>query len=803
MINYTTAMESTNDKLTNKPNCHTAVDADAYERLCKKLQCCYEVIPDDVPVCLYADIDCKHDYGKIEFVQENTDTFIDYAKRALIKHLVGYDPRFAVAVASSPDYFDNGKRKMCHSIHIHIPNLKMLKREQKLFWTKMNEHMNADYDFRDWIDYAGTNTNKFFDVGVYTINRKLRSVYCSKENQNRPLMLVEGTFKDTIISLGYADAVVIVGCQEEPKKTPIKSKLDKSLIKTVGHYDKITQLSEIIDDKFICSKGCYDDWRNILWAIRSESIDYKDVAKKMSNRPGANYDETVFDATWDSYKDGKISIGTFYHYAKKSNLEKYNEIMNSGSDVRHCSNDLEAACFVYDDLKDSLKSVCGRIFYYKDNIWISEENQVRDAVSHYIMNSNIHTMKNDKTGVYFPYVQNISKMRNVLDTLILKVNVENDDSKLYDKFHKSTRGKICFNDGVLDFKLRTFSVWGHVKREDVCSTMKIDKNFKDYFEHPDHAIIKEIKESVLKPLFGDKIDMALHFLSRALAGHHEDKRWATYLGNRNCGKGLLYEILQSAFQGYVSTFELGNLIYSRKSAGMENLDCSKKLYWLIDLEFVRLAVSQEVPESNTGLYVNSKIMKKITGGGDEIVARRNYDRRDTHFRIDTSFMIMGNYSLLMDSEDCDENRVEFESVVQFKSKAEIDKLGESCDADEMERYKLADPIIKDKCRTDEWSNAMIYLIFESYPGNPVDIIKEFDDDQVGMIATLKMLFEFTKDDTPILAAEVTSLMSGFDKKKLEIELSSRNIFKKKHSKAGDLRLKWCYYGLKKKEINDF
>jgi hypothetical protein len=582
-----------------------------------------------------------------------------------------------------------------------------------------------------------------------------------------------------------------------PTVSKPKPQMSKALVKTVGQFDKIMQLSEIIDDKFICSKGCYDDWRNILWGLRSESGEYKDLAKTMSNRPGANYDEAVFDATWDSYKDGKISIGTFYHYAKKSDLEKYNEIMNSGSDTRHCSNDLEAACFVYDDLKDYLKSVDKRIFYYKDNIWISDENHVRDEVSHYIMNSNIHTMKNDKTGVYFPYVQNISKMRNVLDTLILKVNVENDDSKLYDKFHKSTRGKICFNDGVLDFKLRTFSLWSDVRPEDVCSTMKIDKNFKDYFENPDRAVINEIKECVLKPLFGDKMDLALHFLSRALAGHHEDKRWATYLGNRNCGKGLLYEILQAAFQGYVSTFELGNIIYSHKSAGMDNLDCSKKLYWLMDLEFVRLAVSQEVPESKAGLYVNSKIMKKITGGGDEIVARRNYDRRDTHFRIDTSFMIMGNYSLLMDSEDCDENRVEFESVVQFKSKAEIDKLGESCDSDEMERYKLADPIIKDKCRTDEWSNAMIYLIFESYQDKPIDIIKEIDDEQVGMVATLKTLFEFTKDDTPILASEVSSLMKGFDKKKLEIELSSRNIFKKKHIKRDDLRMKWCYYGLRK------
>ena len=218
----------------------------------------------------------------------------------------------------------------------------------------------------------------------------------------------------------------------------------------------------------------------------------------------------------------------------------------------------------------------------------------------------------------------------------------------------------------------------------------------------------------------------------------------------------------------------------------------------MDLEFVRLAVSQEIPESKSGLYVNSKIMKKITGGGDEIVARRNYDKRDTHFRIDTSFYIKGNYSLLMDSEDCGETRVEFESVVQFKSKEEIDKLKESCDADEMERYKLANPNIKDKCRTDEWSNAMIYLIYEHYNDKPIDILKEVDDEQVGMVATLKRLFEFTKDDTPILAAEVVSMMSEFDKKKVEAELSSRNIFKKKHKKRDEFENKFCYYGLKKK-----
>jgi hypothetical protein len=45
---------------------------------------------------------------------------------------------------------------------------------------------------------------------------------------------------------------------------------------------------------------------------------------------------------------------------------------------------------------------------------------------------------------------------------------------------------------------------------------------------------------------------------------------------------------------------------------------------------------------------------------------------------------------------------------------------------------------------------------------------------------------------------VVSLMGCFDKKKVEAELQSRNIFKKKHTKKGELRDKWVYYGIKRK-----
>ena len=587
---------------------------------------------------------------------------------------------------------------------------------------------------------------------------------------------------------------------------PPVSKTKPQMSKTLAQSDKIKALCARIDNKYIVGKGTYDDWKSILWSLHSESAEYKEFARTMSDREGADYDEAKFEATWNAYnrekeKNGKkITIKTFYNYAKKSDPEFFAEIMHENN-IRHCSNDTEASNLIFEELKGRLISDKGRIFYLKDNIWIADETKMRESVLYYIQNSNIYTTRNEKTGEYKPFVQNISKARNVLDTLLIKVGQENSDPQLYDKFHQTTKAKICFNDGVLDFKTKSFTLWSDIPHDkvkgtlNVYSTLKIDRNFDEYFKNCDRDVIDKIKDDILKPLYGMKMDRALHFLSRAIAGHYEDKRWATYLGNRNCGKGVEYDILSSAFGDYVSTFELGNLLYNRKSAGMENVECSKKLYWLMDLEFVRLAVSQEVPDTKSGLYINSKIMKKITGGGDEIVARRNFDRKDTHFRSDASYYIKGNSSLLLDSEDCDENRVEFESVVQFKSQDEIDKLKHQYDTEEMERFKIADHTIKDKCRSVEWCNAMIYLIYESYRNEGVAVVKHAEEEQDGMLATLKELFEFTKDDSPILVSEVVSLMRNFDKKKVEAELQSRNIFKKK-LKKGEFRDKWVYCGIK-------
>jgi hypothetical protein len=473
--------------------------------------------------------------------------------------------------------------------------------------------------------------------------------------------------------------------------------------------------------------------------------------------------------------------------------------------VKMVNNDNDACKLIFEELKDCFKSYKGRLFYLHENIWIYDENFIDNFILNHILNSKIYyyTKENqDGEPTYTPYCQNITTAKHVREALYCQIRINNNDDELYSKFHTTNKGKLCFNDGVLDFASKSFTTWDQIKEQkiEIYPTTKINRDYRTYFENPNFEVINEIKDKIFNTLYGDKTDDALQFLARALAGHHEDKRWATYLGNRNCGKGVEYDLLSEGFENYVSTFELGNILYCRKTAGTENIDCSKKLYWLIDLEFVRLAVSQEIPDCNSGLQVNSKQLKKITGGGDTIIARRNYDRKDTHFKIDTSFYIKGNNTLLCDNSDCDETRVEFCSVIQFKTEEEIELMRQQGrDEKEMVRYKVADKDIKNKCKTTEWKNAIVYLTFMNYFNKCVEIRKSADIEDNSLLGAIHEKYELTyNNDDCILCNDIHTELNGFDKGKIALELNAMNIFKKKYTKSGPYRLKWCYFGIKLK-----
>jgi hypothetical protein len=458
-----------------------------------------------------------------------------------------------------------------------------------------------------------------------------------------------------------------------------------------------------------------------------------------------------------------------------------------------CEN--EGANLLYDELKNRLIPAKKRLFFKQDNVWADNLNDINNYLLDYILKSNITKFNDDKK--YVPYAQNVKTAKNIREALIVKIKTDYHGVDLYEKFHSTTKGRIAFEDGVLDFASKRFYEWDEIDFE-YYTTKIIRRKFGEWFHNPNLETVNSIVEKIFTHLFGQKLNTALQFLSRAIAGHIEDKNFATYLGSRDCGKGVIFELLKNAFGDYVGSFELGNLLYERASKTQET---SRMLYWLMDYEFIRIAISQETPSPDRNLKVNSEMIKKICGGGDEQTARRNFDTEDSRFKIDTTLMMMGNYALTFDSPDVMEHCLEFNSTVQFKAQSDIDAMrvdGE--DERVINSYLARDDTIKDSCRTDDWMNACVYLLLQNYSTTAVSCFKRGDDDEeVSVRKLILQRFDITLDlNDRILVSDVVNEI-GSCRKKIINEVVSFGVEKRKSNTRDNTRGNQCFYGMRLKE----
>lgn len=65
----------------------------------------------------------------------------------------------------------------------------------------------------------------------------------------------------------------------------------------------------------------------------------------------------------------------------------------------------------------------------------------------YVMSSNIKTTNSN--GDIHPYAQNYTCAEHIVKA-IMNMVIQNPEDSFYQKFHSTTKGKLCFKDGVLD-----------------------------------------------------------------------------------------------------------------------------------------------------------------------------------------------------------------------------------------------------------------------------------------------------------------------------------------------------------------
>lgn len=412
--------------------------------------------------------------------------------------------------------------------------------------------------------------------------------------------------------------------------------------------------------------------------------------------------------------------------------EDEEETFSQASSVVLCkgiTDDNEGAGLIYEHIKDRFKFCGGNIFFKENHIWVNQKIKVDNFLLHFILSkTDLFKMTEGKDPKPKPYSTNVSGARNLREALYARLIVEGEDNTLMVKFITTTKGRLCFLDGVLDFTEKRFYKWEDIDFE-YYTPVQIERNFAEYFAEPDTGLMVLIKEKVFSNLFGVDCNKALAFFSRGVAGHFEDKAWSLYIGNRNCGKGVVDTLCKTALGNYHANCDAGNLLCnSNRSLKQEQPE--KQMGFALDFMFARLLFTQELPPptKNKSIKLNADIIKKLVSGGDTLKGKRNYDIFITEFINQSRLIVMANDCPTLTNDDALQTCCEFNSTISFKTQEEIDLLIEKGE-DELilKGYKVGDPKIKDYyCRTEEWGNAFIMLMYQYYQDFAVPCVDKIE-----------------------------------------------------------------------------
>jgi len=469
--------------------------------------------------------------------------------------------------------------------------------------------------------------------------------------------------------------------------------------------------------------------------------------------------------------------------------------------------DNEGASIIYDIIKNDFKFCLGNIFFKHNNVWINSKQKVDTHLLHFILTkTNMKKLGNGAVSKPKPYSTNVGGAKALREALYAKLIVEGEDNTLLQKFITTTRGRICFLDGVLDFTLKDtetnkkgkFYQWKDIDFE-YFTPNQIERNFGDYFNNPNTEDINYLKTEIFDNLFGNDCEKALAFFSRGVAGHFEDKAWSLYIGNRNCGKGVIDCLSKNALGSYHANIASKNLLCnSNRSLKQEQPE--KQMAFALDFQFARLAFSQEMPPppKNNSIKIDGDIIKLLWSGGDPQKAKRNYDIFITEFINQSRLIIMANDCPTFTNEDALQTCIEFHSTISFKTKEEIDNMKSKGEDDMiLQQYKEADPLIKDKCKTENMGNAFIMLMLLFYKENAVPFVdnivsqeNEVDDNNKGSLRKFILsMFEITHSEAEFLTTEyILNVFTVEDygdvsTKKITLELKALGLNNKKKNGA--------------------
>ena len=739
----------------------------------------YEVLPPGEPVHPYFDCEMEgvgDSQEQEHFIQQYRNWFTFQFEQEF-----GFKPEILTMNSS------NDKKLSYHLVvtNATAENTAELKHYVHHLYSQLEQ---SELDDLKW-KYKDSDDRLIIDKIPYGNNQCFRAVNQGKANSERTLRAAPETeLLSTFARSNDKPNINLKRFKPEGDKK-FKERVVKEYITDDDDMDDVEQaykgeFMEYLNQNLLLksSNGNWEDWRNMGFALYN-TLGEKGLALflQFSKQNTAKFNEKETIDFYTKIKPNtqtKITFKSIRYIARQANAKAAKKIfmmfIGRIEPRIYCTTDGDAADAVMDRLGDNLL-YCGRWYMKVDNLWYCDTEKVRCKLMNEIMSAPIYrqTEKDEvqQWGNYAP-------AEKVYKTIITRTDESGFDKKL---FHSTTKHRLCFKNGVLDFMTKKFYRWDEI-------------DFPYYpvvqipYDYEKATGTEELIEKVLEPIFGETTDLAIHYLSRSIAGCIEDKNFATYLGNRNCGKGALACLLD-AFGEYVKPFNLGALCSDK----MNNITSAKDMYWIMDLEFARLGISQEVPKDAT---LKADLIKKVCSGGDTINARRNYDRVDTEITPQCSLLMMGNDPIKGEG-DVAQHRLEFEGCVEFVSQEQYVDLQKIYPERFMKKYRIADPKIKSKCEGKEWRLKMVQLLLDNFRDKPIKPApQETDEPQVPLE---RFLADYIITDNKDDFVRIKELKDEYGSK-LKSELTMMGLVYKKFSKKDhELHNCWGFIGIKRKD----
>ena len=407
-------------------------------------------------------------------------------------------------------------------------------------------------------------------------------------------------------------------------KSILKGNEVKTINKTISKCsdDIIVELSSIIDIKFIDN---YSDWIKLVWAFSNEEK-YYDLAKQVSQR-SSKYEDKCFDDLWKSSKK-KITLGTIYYYAKKSNPEEYMNII-----IKYSTNQIEeilknptqenmARCF-YKLCGDDFIYTDGQVFYFNGVVWVKSKNDLRRKYTneftnvfrkreeYYSAQLRQFDSESDEYKRYSEKKKNIHSLINQLEKNQNTKDICNDAIIPYieknDVVFETNPYMFCFNNKVFDLEKCEFVA--PFKYDYMCISTGYD------YTEPTQEQIERLNDIIIKIFpIAEERKLYLTLLSTGLFGTTLEHFILANGSGRN-GKGLTNELAEAMFGNYAYTCSNSILLNSlEKSTGANQA--------IANMNNKRMIFYRE-PDESINVKLNSSIIKELTGGS-EINARALY-----------------------------------------------------------------------------------------------------------------------------------------------------------------------------------